>query len=513
MSPRYDVVVPTLGRPSLLRMLALLALADGPPPGRIFVVDDRPAPAGPPLDLPISGVVVLRGRAAGPAAARNVGWRASDAEWISFLDDDVEPEDDWRARLAHDLEDAAGDVGGSQGIIDVPLPRRQRPTDRARNVAGLATARWATADMAYRRCALEEVGGFDERFPRAYREDADLALRVMRAGYRLVRGRRGIAHPVRDEDRWVSVRAQRGNADDALMRALHGPGWREAAGIPAGRRARHLAIALAATGALGALVRGRPRAAVICGLAALGGVLELAWARIAPGPRTLDEVATMLVTSAVIPFAATYHFARGWLLVPRLLAREPATGTNGEAAPGARATRRKRPRAVLLDRDGTLVHDVPYNGDPARVVPVPGAREALDRLRATGIALAVVSNQSGVGRGILREEQVAAVSSRVEELLGPMGPWLYCLHAEDAGCACRKPAPGLVLRAALALGVEPSECALIGDTGADVGAALAAGARGVLVPNARTRAEEIARAPEVARDLAAAVDLLLGGGA
>jgi histidinol-phosphate phosphatase family protein len=180
--------------------------------------------------------------------------------------------------------------------------------------------------------------------------------------------------------------------------------------------------------------------------------------------------------------------------------------TNG-AAPKETA----RPRAVLLDRDGTLVRDVPYNGDPSRVVPVPGAREALDRLRGAGIALAVVSNQSGVGRGLLSEEQVSAVNARVEELLGPIGPWLFCPHGDDDGCACRKPEPGLVVEAASALGVSPLECALIGDTGADVGAALAAGARPVLVPNEATLEGEIAWAPEVAPDLEAAVDLLLGG--
>jgi HAD superfamily hydrolase (TIGR01662 family) len=105
---------------------------------------------------------------------------------------------------------------------------------------------------------------------------------------------------------------------------------------------------------------------------------------------------------------------------------------------------------------------------------------------------------------------VGAVNGRVEELLGPLGPWFVCPHGPDDGCRCRKPAPGLVLRAAAALGVRPDECAVIGDTGADVEAAAAAGARGVLVPNAVTRSEEIARAPEVAPDLPAAVARLLG---
>jgi histidinol-phosphate phosphatase family protein len=165
---------------------------------------------------------------------------------------------------------------------------------------------------------------------------------------------------------------------------------------------------------------------------------------------------------------------------------------------------------VLLDRDGTLVIDVAYNGDPARVVPLAGARGALDRLRTAGVRLAVVSNQSGIGRGLLTLEQVEAVNRRIESLLGPLGPWLVCPHAPEAGCVCRKPSPGLVLRAAAALGVAPEHCTVIGDTGADVEAARAAGARAVLVPNAVTRPAEIAAAPKVAPDLCAAVELLLG---
>jgi D-glycero-D-manno-heptose 1,7-bisphosphate phosphatase len=169
-----------------------------------------------------------------------------------------------------------------------------------------------------------------------------------------------------------------------------------------------------------------------------------------------------------------------------------------------------RPAAVLFDRDGTLVRDVPYNGDPARVEPMPGARKAIDRLRRGGIAVGVVSNQSGVARGLVTMEEVEAVNRRVDELLGPLDPWVVCPHGPDDGCGCRKPAPGLIRRAAGALGVEPERCAVVGDIGSDVEAARAAGARAVLVPTMRTRPEEIEAAPEVARDLEQAVELLLG---
>lgn len=165
---------------------------------------------------------------------------------------------------------------------------------------------------------------------------------------------------------------------------------------------------------------------------------------------------------------------------------------------------------MLLDRDGTLVVDVPYNGDPALVVPMPGAKEALDRLRAAGVPTAVISNQSGIARGVLTRQQVDAVNRRIEEMLGPLGPWAVCPHGPDDGCACRKPRAGLVLEAAEALSVDPARVAVIGDIGADVEAARAAGARGVLVPTSVTRPEEVAGAAEVAPDLASAVDLLIG---
>lgn len=174
------------------------------------------------------------------------------------------------------------------------------------------------------------------------------------------------------------------------------------------------------------------------------------------------------------------------------------------------AARPEPPAAVLFDRDGTLVVDVPYNGDPARVTPMPGARAALDALRARGVAVGVVTNQSGIARGLLTAAQVARVNARVEEVLGPLGPWGVCPHGPGDGCGCRKPAPGLVRDVAARLGVPPGRCAVIGDIGADMEAARRAGARGVLVPTPVTLPEEVDAAAEVAPDLAGALRLLFG---
>jgi len=148
--------------------------------------------------------------------------------------------------------------------------------------------------------------------------------------------------------------------------------------------------------------------------------------------------------------------------------------------------------AALFDRDETIVVDVPFNGDPSKVRPVEGARELLDRLRAAGLPLAVVSNQSGVGRGYITLEQVDAVNRRVDELLGPFAGFFVCPHAPEDDCACRKPKAKLILDAAAALGVEPACCVVVGDRDSDVEAARNAGA----IPMKINGPRDLARAVE-----------------
>lgn len=165
--------------------------------------------------------------------------------------------------------------------------------------------------------------------------------------------------------------------------------------------------------------------------------------------------------------------------------------------------------AVLFDRDDTLIADVPYNGDPELVRPMPTAARTLDRLRELGVAVGVVSNQSGIARGLLSEEQVRRVNARVDALLGPFDVWRFCPHAPIEGCECRKPRPGMVLSAAEELGIPVDRVAVIGDIGADVEAARAAGARSVLVPTRLTQQREIDDAPAVARTLWEAAERLV----
>lgn len=319
----FEIVIPTIGRPSLRALLESLARARGPLPERVFVVDDR-GPGGPPfafegLDVRIAERIrVLHSGGRGPAAARNVGWRAGNAPYVAFLDDDVLVGAAWLDGLCDDIAALRDDEAATQARLDVPLPPHRPPTDWERNVKSLENAHWITADLCVRRLLLERTGGFDERFRRAYREDADFALRVFASGYRIARGRRRAMHPVRPADRWVSLRLQAGNADDVLMAALHGRRWRIAAAAPAGRFPAHAVTAALGTASLLAFALRRRRQGALLFAAWLTATGEFAWRRIAPGPRDPGEVSAMMLTSVAIPFAAVYHRLRGVALARRM---------------------------------------------------------------------------------------------------------------------------------------------------------------------------------------------------
>jgi D-glycero-D-manno-heptose 1,7-bisphosphate phosphatase len=140
-------------------------------------------------------------------------------------------------------------------------------------------------------------------------------------------------------------------------------------------------------------------------------------------------------------------------------------------------------RALFLDRDGTLIVDVGYPHDPALVEPLPGAIEALRQLQSA-YKLVIISNQSGIARGKITEAEAAAVHDRVIEMFSAAGVTFagayYCPHGPDAGCRCRKPAPGLLLDAAAELGLDLAQSIMIGDKPSDVEAGRAAGCGRVL---------------------------------
>ena len=141
--------------------------------------------------------------------------------------------------------------------------------------------------------------------------------------------------------------------------------------------------------------------------------------------------------------------------------------------------------AVFLDRDGTLIEDLEYPRDPDLVRILPGASEALERLAAAGFPLVVVSNQSGVGRGIVSEDEAARVHDRFVEEFARRGigfaDAFYCPHAPDAGCDCRKPSPKLLLDAASKLSIDLPRSLIIGDKASDIEAGRRVGCRTVLL--------------------------------
>ncbi|HZA79307.1 MAG TPA: glycosyltransferase [Acidimicrobiales bacterium] len=311
MTAAFDVVIPTVGRGTLGPLVETL-VRSLPASAQLIVVDDRPAGAGGAvLDVRDPRVRLVRSGGRGPAAARNAGWRAATKPWVAFVDDDVDLPIGWVRQLEDDLRGAGDDVGAVQGRIEVPVPARRRPSDWERNVGALAHAPWITADLAVRREALVAVGGFDERFRRAYREDTDLTLRLLDVGWRLVRGGRHARHPVRPAPWWISVRSQRGNGDDVLLERLHGRDWRRRLNVAPGTFASHRVTLGAALGSLVGMVTGRRRAAAVAAAWWAARTARFAWGRIAPGPRTPREVAAMIATSVAVPPAACYHRVRG----------------------------------------------------------------------------------------------------------------------------------------------------------------------------------------------------------
>jgi D-glycero-D-manno-heptose 1,7-bisphosphate phosphatase len=176
--------------------------------------------------------------------------------------------------------------------------------------------------------------------------------------------------------------------------------------------------------------------------------------------------------------------------------------------------------AVFLDRDGTLIEEVPYLHEPDKVVLVAGAGPALRRLAGAGYALVVVSNQAGVARGYYPEQDVEAVHRRLAALLGRGGVALdgiwYCPHHPEGTvaayahpCRCRKPAPGMLEAAADALDLDLDASWLIGNNHSDVGAARAARATPLYVTTGRATGETPPPGVAAFPTLAAAADAIL----
>jgi D-glycero-D-manno-heptose 1,7-bisphosphate phosphatase len=160
---------------------------------------------------------------------------------------------------------------------------------------------------------------------------------------------------------------------------------------------------------------------------------------------------------------------------------------------------------VILDRDGVLnreAHGAGYVLEPAEFFWLPGALEALAMLRRAGLHLSVATNQSGVGRGLMSVAQLEAIHDRMRTEAARNGAALdavlFCPHAPDDGCACRKPAPGLIHEALARSGIAAAESLVVGDDQRDLEAASRAGVRAALVRTGKGRkTETLLRGTEV----------------
>jgi GT2 family glycosyltransferase len=313
MNVRVSVVVPTYRRPKLLDrcLTALAAQRFDPAAFEIVVADNagsdetrhqvecRVEGAGP------SFRYVRADHARGPAAARNAGWRAAAGTVLAFTDDDCVPDAGW---LAAGTAALAAGAAAACGRTVVPLP--PRPIDYERNESGLEDAEFITANCFCTRAALEAVGGFDERFAAAWREDSDLHFSLLEAGLGVVRAPDAVVtHPVRPARWGVSLGQQRKARYEALLYKKHPALYRQRIrpatpwdyyGITAGLL---VAAAGAGTGLFWLAAAG---AAGWLGLTA-----RFCHRRLRDTSRAPRHIAEMLLTSALIPPLSVFWRLRG----------------------------------------------------------------------------------------------------------------------------------------------------------------------------------------------------------
>lgn len=178
--------------------------------------------------------------------------------------------------------------------------------------------------------------------------------------------------------------------------------------------------------------------------------------------------------------------------------------------------------AVFLNKDGTLIENLPFNTDPEKIRLMPGASDALLQLQRLGYQLFVVSNQSGVGRGLFDESALEEVHARLRYLLKAcdvrLDGFYYCphwLHSMKARyaylCQCQKPAPGLMTRAASQHGLDLMQCWMVGDGLDDIEAGRRAGCRTIMIDNGNEtewRCSTVRRPHRLARDLQHMADII-----
>jgi glycosyltransferase involved in cell wall biosynthesis len=321
--PAVAVVVPSCARPRLLSrcLAALMRQTLAGSAFEVVVVDDADDDATRSVAAAAAAgsgagprVYCLSGQPRrGPAAARNAGWRFARAPVVAFTDDDTIPDSDW---LRCGLAAMAGGAAAVRGRIEVPTPGPL--TDHALMTKGLERAEFVTANCFVRREALLAVGGFDERFRRAWREDSDLHFELLRRFGEVPAAPQAIVrHPVRPAPWGISVRQQANAMFDALLYRKHPTLYRARCGRVHAPRLYYAIVGSTAV-AFAAAAGGSRELAAGGGLAAAGLAGVLAWRRLRPTSRAPAHVLEMVVTSCVIPFLAL-----GWRLAGAVRFRVP----------------------------------------------------------------------------------------------------------------------------------------------------------------------------------------------
>ncbi|HET6884018.1 MAG TPA: glycosyltransferase [Pirellulales bacterium] len=309
-----SVVIPTYHRHDLLkRCLTALDRQDADPTTyEVLVCDDAAAEATRRFVCEIAAQSRCTVRYLpvtanhGPAAARNVGWRAAVGDVIAFTDDDCIPQAGW---LTGGLDALASGADAAWGRLEMPL--RPHPTDYERDAAGLANAQFVTANCFCRRSALETVGGFDERFTSAWREDSDLYFSLLEHGFCVQPAPLAVVvHPVRPAGWGVSLRQQRKSVFNALLYKKHPRLYRQL--IPAMPRDYYASAGSLAV-AIGAGILGHK---IWCAIAAgcwFSLTAQFCLRRLRGTSRAPAHVAEMVVTSAVIPpLSLFWHLCGAW---------------------------------------------------------------------------------------------------------------------------------------------------------------------------------------------------------
>jgi glycosyltransferase involved in cell wall biosynthesis len=311
-----SVVVPTYKRPDFLdRCLGALVSQDFDPYCyEIVIADDGDDPATRAQverwGFDTKGAPAIRyiavSETQGPAGARNRGWRAARGEIIAFTDDDTVPRSDW---LSEGWKAMRGGATAASGRVVVPLPGGT-PTDYERDIARMADAEFVTANCFVRRQALQAIGGFDERFTSAWREDSDLQFTLLKVQGEVIKAPDAVVrHPVRPVDDWTyNLRQHRKVLFDALLFKKHPRLYRERIRRTPPWNYYGIVVSLIAMAA-----------ALVAGAFAVAWIAFAAWAilsglflakRLDGTSRAPRHVAEMVVTSLAIPVVAVY-----WRLV------------------------------------------------------------------------------------------------------------------------------------------------------------------------------------------------------